>query len=199
MILVDKYANHQPLNRESDQFAREGVELSVSTMADHVGAYTAVLLPLYELVKAHVFAAERIHGDDTTVPVLAKVKTRTGGCGPTCVTIVSFSILSRMIRRRRSRDHIIGSDDDQDGALAPSRSPARPLAWGETRYASAGRIMVSPHIEKLADGLAAAAPNSERGHDSHHKFGCGKNRPHGTRRCGDRMGDTRRWHSSWRP
>jgi transposase len=47
-------------------------------MADHVGACTAALLPLYELIKAHVFAAERIHGDDTTVPVLAKVKTRTG-------------------------------------------------------------------------------------------------------------------------
>jgi transposase len=78
MILVDKYANHQPLNRQSDQFAREGVELSVSTMADHVGACAATLMPLYELIKSHVFAAERVHGDDTTVPVLAKVKTRTG-------------------------------------------------------------------------------------------------------------------------
>ena len=78
MILVDKYANHQPLNRQSEQCAREGIALSVSTMADHVGASTAALMPLYELIKAHVFAAERIHGDDTTVPVLAKVRTRTG-------------------------------------------------------------------------------------------------------------------------
>ncbi len=78
MMLVEKYANHQPLNRQSDQYAREGIELSVSTMADHVGACTAALMPLYELIKAHVFAAERIHGDDTTVPVLTKVKTRTG-------------------------------------------------------------------------------------------------------------------------
>jgi transposase len=78
MILVDKYANHQPLNHQSDQFAREGIELSVSTMADHIGACAATLMPLYELIKAHVFAAERIHGDDTTVPVLAKLKTRTG-------------------------------------------------------------------------------------------------------------------------
>ncbi len=78
MILVEKYANHQPLNRQSEQYAREGIELSVSTMADHVGACAAALMPLYELIKAHVFAAERIHGDDTTVPVLAKVKTRTG-------------------------------------------------------------------------------------------------------------------------
>jgi transposase len=78
MILVDKYANHQPLNRQSEQFAREGVELSVSTMADHVGACAATLMPLYELIKAYVFAAERIHGDDTNVPVLAKLKTRLG-------------------------------------------------------------------------------------------------------------------------
>jgi len=78
MMLVEKYANHQPLNRQSEQYAREGIELSVSTMADHVGACVAALTPLYELIKAHVFAAERIHGDDTTVPVLAKGRCRTG-------------------------------------------------------------------------------------------------------------------------
>ena len=78
MILFDKYANHQPLNRQSDRFACEGVELSVSTMADHVGACAANLLPLYELIKAHVFDAERVPGDETTVPVLARLKTRTG-------------------------------------------------------------------------------------------------------------------------
>jgi transposase len=78
MMLVNKYANHQPLNRQSEQYAREGINLSISTMADHVGACTAALMPIYELIKAHVFAAERLHGDDTTVPVLAKTKTRTG-------------------------------------------------------------------------------------------------------------------------
>ena len=77
-ILVDKYANHQPLNRQSEQYDREGIELSVSTMADHVGACAVALRPIYELIKTHVFAGQRIHGDDTTVPVLAKLKTRTG-------------------------------------------------------------------------------------------------------------------------
>ena len=43
MMLVEKYANHQPLNRQSEQYAREGIELSVSTMADHVGACAATL------------------------------------------------------------------------------------------------------------------------------------------------------------
>jgi transposase len=78
MILVAKYANHQPLNRQCEQYDREGIEIPLTTMADHVGACAAALLPLYELIKAHVLAAERIHGDDTTVPVLAKVQTRTG-------------------------------------------------------------------------------------------------------------------------
>jgi transposase len=77
-ILVDKYCNHQPLNRQCEQFAREGIEFSLSTMADHVGACAAAVTPLYELIKSHVFAGARIHGDDTPVPVLAKVKTRTG-------------------------------------------------------------------------------------------------------------------------
>ena len=78
MILFAKYGDHQPLNRQSERYAREGVELDVSTMADHVGAGTAVLAPLHELIRGHVLAAERLHGDDTTVPVLAKGKTITG-------------------------------------------------------------------------------------------------------------------------
>jgi transposase len=78
MILFEKYGQHQPLNRQSQRYAREGVELSLSTLADQVGACTMVLTPLYEALRAHVFAAARIHGDDTPVPVLAPGKTRTG-------------------------------------------------------------------------------------------------------------------------
>ncbi len=78
MILFEKYGQHQPLNRQSQRYAREGVELSLSTLADQVGACTMVLTPLYEAMRAHVFAAARIHGDDTPIPVLAPGKTRTG-------------------------------------------------------------------------------------------------------------------------
>src|SRR5215472_4427395 len=72
MILYAKFGEHQPLNRQSQSFAREGIELEVSTLADWVGACTASLAPLTELIRRHVLAAERLHGDDTTVPVLAK-------------------------------------------------------------------------------------------------------------------------------
>ena len=51
MMLIDKYANHQPLNRQSEQFAREGIELAVSTMADHVGACAAALTRLSKLAE----------------------------------------------------------------------------------------------------------------------------------------------------
>ncbi len=77
-ILVGKYGLHLPLNRQSVVYAREGIDLDVSTLADWVGAAAATLMPLVEVVRTHVFAAERIHADDTTVPVLAKSKTRTG-------------------------------------------------------------------------------------------------------------------------
>jgi transposase len=77
-ILFSKYGLHLPLNRQSAVYAREGIELDVSTLADWVGAAAATLMPLVEATRAHVFAAERIHADDTTVPVLAKGKTRTG-------------------------------------------------------------------------------------------------------------------------
>ena len=78
MILYAKYGHHQPLNRQSDSFAREGIDLDVSTLADWVGACTASLAPLVELIRLHVLDAARLHGDDTTVPVLAKGKTVTG-------------------------------------------------------------------------------------------------------------------------
>ena len=77
-ILFSKYGLHLPLNRQSAVYAREGIDLDVSTLADWVGAAAATLMPLVEEIRAHVFAAERIHADDTTVPVLAKGKTRTG-------------------------------------------------------------------------------------------------------------------------
>lgn len=77
-VLFSKYGLHLPLNRQSTTYAREGIELDVSTLADWVGATAATLMPLVETIRTHVFAAERIHADDTTVPVLAKGKTRTG-------------------------------------------------------------------------------------------------------------------------
>jgi transposase len=78
MILFEKFGQHQPLNRQSERYRREGIDLSVSTLADQVGACTTVLQPLHALIERHVLAAERLHGDDTIVPILAKGKTIKG-------------------------------------------------------------------------------------------------------------------------
>ena len=78
MILFEKFGQHQPLNRQAERYAKEGLPISLSTLADQVGGCTAALMPLFKRLEAHVLSAERLHGDDTTVPVLAKGKTDTG-------------------------------------------------------------------------------------------------------------------------
>ena len=65
MILFEKYGQHQPLNRQRDRYAREGVDLSLSTLADQVGACAVALRPLHDLIAEHVLSADRLHGDDT--------------------------------------------------------------------------------------------------------------------------------------
>lgn len=67
-----------PLNRQSQRFKCEGIDLCVSTLADQVGAAASAVMPLYRLIEAHVLGAERLFGDDTTIPILAKGKTVTG-------------------------------------------------------------------------------------------------------------------------
>lgn len=76
-ILFEKFGQHLPLNRQAERFAKEGVEISLSTLADQVGACTEALAPIHALIRAHVLAAKRLHADDTTVPLLAKGGTTT--------------------------------------------------------------------------------------------------------------------------
>jgi transposase len=97
MIAYDKFGLHQPLNRQSERFALEGIHLSVSTLADLIGAACTALQPVHKFIEAMVFTGGRLHGDDTTVPVMARGQTDTarvwvyvrddrpfGGSGPPC-------------------------------------------------------------------------------------------------------------------
>ena len=79
-VLVSKYGDHLPLYRQSQIYAREGVDLDRSTLAGWVGAASELLAPLVDEIKKHVLAASKIHADDTPVPVLApgNGKTKTG-------------------------------------------------------------------------------------------------------------------------
>ncbi len=79
-ILVSKYADHLPLYRQAEIYAREGVELERSTMAEWVGGCTQLIAPLTEALAHYVFAADKLHADDTPVPVLdpGRGQTKTG-------------------------------------------------------------------------------------------------------------------------
>src|SRR6266487_1866760 len=69
-VLVSKYADHLPLYRQAQIYAREGVELERSTLAEWVGGCHRLLDPLIESLGRYVFAAGKLHADDTPVPVL---------------------------------------------------------------------------------------------------------------------------------
>ena len=79
-VLVSKYADHLPLYRQSEIYAREGVDLDRSTLAGWVGATSDLVAPLVDAVRKHVMSASKLHADDTPVPVLApgNGKTKTG-------------------------------------------------------------------------------------------------------------------------
>ncbi|MCC8978519.1 transposase [Bradyrhizobium elkanii] len=77
-ILFDKFGMHIPLNRQSARFKAERIDLPLSTLADQVGHGTFAVMPLFHLIERHVLAAERLHGDDTTIRILAKGKCTTG-------------------------------------------------------------------------------------------------------------------------
>jgi transposase len=79
-LLVSKYGDHLPLYRQSEIYARDGVELDRSTLSDWVGQAVWLLQPVVDGIRRHVFTAEKVHGDDTPVPVLSPGlgRTKTG-------------------------------------------------------------------------------------------------------------------------
>ena len=174
LILYAKYGHHQPLNRQSESFAREGIDLDVSTLADWVGACTASLAPLVELIRLHVLDAARLHGDDTTVPVLAKGKTVTGRvwgyvrddrpfAGPAPPAAVFF--YSRNRDGEHPKRHLAGyagilQADAYGGFNSlydPQRSPApitEAACWSHGRR----KFFVLADIAKSAPGSERPAP-----------------------------------------
>lgn len=152
-ILFEKFGQHQPLNRQSERYACEGIDLSVSTLADQVGAATAALEPLHALIVRHVLVAERFHADDTTVPILAKGKTDTeriwtyvrddrpfGGNDPPA----ALYFASRDRRQEHPDEHLTGwrgilqadAYGGYNGLYDPARKPGSvtsALCWAHAR------------------------------------------------------------------
>jgi transposase len=76
-VLVSKFGDHQPLYRQSEIFAREGIDLDRSTLAGWVGAASELVAPLVDEIRKHVLAGSKVHADNTPVPVLAPGNGRT--------------------------------------------------------------------------------------------------------------------------
>ncbi len=105
-VLVAKYADHLPLYRQSEIYEREGVELDRSTLADWVGGASRTLTPLVDALKRYVLSAEKLHGDDVPVPVLAPGtgKTKTGRLWTyvrDCQTFLAVIVVNEETERRR--------------------------------------------------------------------------------------------------
>ena len=153
MVLFEKFGQHQPLNRQAERYAKEGVEISLSTLADQVGACAVALQPIHDLIRTHVLGAERLHADDTTVPLMAKGGTRTarlwtyvrddrpfaGGAPP--AALYSFSTDRRMVHPTR---HLAGwtgilqadAYGGYNGVYDAARKPApvlSALCWSHAR------------------------------------------------------------------
>jgi len=76
-VVIAKYADHCPLHRQSQIFAREGIELDRSILARWVGGVAALLEPVNEVLRRYVLDTDKLHGDDTPLPVLAPGTGRT--------------------------------------------------------------------------------------------------------------------------
>ncbi len=136
-VLVAKFADHLPLYRQSEIYARSGVELERSTLADWVGQCAGLLRPLIDALGRHVMAGDRVHADDTPVPVLAPGagKTKVGRLwaylrdelvrkpNTSAVTSPSFSFRTDVQRVQMPAKHASGrvsSNANHTGGRRPS-------------------------------------------------------------------------------
>jgi transposase len=148
MLLFEKYGQHQPLNRQAERFAREGVPLSISTLADQVGAAAFALMPLYGLIEAHVLAAERLHGDDTTVPVMAKARPMLPDCEPTSATTGRSPAPTR--RPRCSIIRVTGVANIPARISHPGQGSCRPTPTAATASSTARTAYLAPSSRPAA-------------------------------------------------
>ena len=115
MVLINKFLLHQPLNRQSKTYAREGIEIDVSTLADRVGACVVALDPIIE-VRIHVMSAQHIHADDATVQYWPKLRRLSAKSGP--MFAMTGRLAARIRRRPCSTTHATGLESIPQDHLA---------------------------------------------------------------------------------
>jgi transposase len=139
-VLTGKYADHLPLYRQSEIYAREGVALSRSTLADWVGGSTKLLAPLIDALANYVKGAGKLHTDDTPVPVLQPGRGTTntgrlwtyvrddrasGGVGRT--TQIGLTMLAGRLRPNSIRKSTLGMSRAKSGSTTKPLN--RSICW----------------------------------------------------------------------
>src|SRR5471032_3681048 len=145
-ILVAKFADHQPLYRQSAIYARHGVELDRSTMARWVGACGALMRPLVGALRADVLAPGNIHSDDTPMPVLApgKGQTKTGAC---------LGLAFTWCEHRHGR--VVGVDIARREHVGPQGPDQRAHQGAASAHPARHRRAVQFHAVSRVDGRLA--------------------------------------------
>src|SRR5262249_54852753 len=162
MILFEKFGQHQPLNRQAERYTREGVPLSLSTLADQVGGCCAVLAPLVSRIEAHVFAAERCTATTRRCRCWPKARPIPGDVGRMSAMIARSA--GRIRRRRCSITRAIGlartprrTSPTMPGSSRPTPSPATTSC---TRPTASRARWSRPRAGVLPVGLSSSWPTS---------------------------------------
>jgi transposase len=130
MILFEKFGQHQPLNRQAERYAREGVDLSLSTLADQVGACAAALAPIHALIRAHVLGPSACTATTRRCRCWRRAEHARPGSGPMSATIGR----SRAARRRPrcSTSRATGRWPTPTGISRDGRGSSRPMPMAAT-------------------------------------------------------------------
>ena len=164
MVLFEKFGQHQPLNRQAERYAKEGVDLSLSTLADQVGACAAALEPLHALIRTHVLAAERLHGDDTTVPSWRREGRRQRGSGP--MSEMTGPLVARRRQPRCSTSRVTGKWPIRTGISPGGRASCKPMPTAAKTTSIAVAVIrarcSAPSVGATPGGSSSSLPTSRK-------------------------------------
>jgi transposase len=126
-VIVSKFADHLPLYRQSQIYAREGVEISRSTMADWLGQASWLLQPLVDRIADHVMASVKLHADDTPSRCWRRGPGRQQPGGYGCICAITDDGATWTSRQRCSATAPIARASDRASISRPLWASCRPM------------------------------------------------------------------------
>ena len=105
MLVFEKFGQHQPLNRQAERYTRKACRSACRRWLIRLALAALVLAPIFQSYRGACFSAARVHGDDTTVPVLAKGKTDIVPLLGLCPAMTGPSVARQCRNRDRRGEH----------------------------------------------------------------------------------------------